>query len=94
MSNNPNEKRSLLVSLTNKSGGYDTLNTITTINPQIPLSLPLDPPPPSNLQQKLPKKTFSPGGNANKSSNFQNRNLGNLKQRNQKSNLLKMALYS
>lgn len=80
MSNNSNEKRSLLVSLTNKSGGYDTLNTITTINPQIPLTLPLDPPPPSNLQQKLPKQTFN---NPNKSSNFQSRNLANLKYKNQ-----------
>ena len=32
MQQNSNEKRSLVVSVSNKSGGYDTLNTITNVS--------------------------------------------------------------
>ena len=32
MQDKSNEKKSLVVSLANRSGGYDTLNTITTVS--------------------------------------------------------------
>jgi hypothetical protein len=59
MQDKSNEKKSLVVSLTNKNGGYDTLNTITSVSNEASLF-------------KLNKLNKVPNTNNNYNSSFKN----------------------